>query len=222
VPALLGTHGLTDLQICEFQLPSRDPAFLADLRREIEANGVTLDALLIDHGDVTHPDRHEADAQAIAGWLDVAHALGARHARIAAGDQAPTDATLERSAAHLCRLRDLGRERGVRVVTENWKRLLPSSREVLTPDALRAAASGLVGVAVVIVDATTAVTAMTGTAIEPISFGWVIFRSVRSVWSGTSRIRKAVGTLREAAGRITSIRNLRAIRGLFPRPGDHQ
>lgn len=88
--------------------------------------------------------------------------------------------------------------------------------EVLTPDALRAAAEGLVGVATVIVDATTAAAAMTGTAIEPISFGWVIFRSVRSVWSGTSRVRKALGTLREAAGRIVSIRNLRAIRRLKP------
>lgn len=131
VPAMLRAHGLTDLQVCEFQLPSRDDGFLRDLRRAIEANGVTLDALLIDHGDVAHPERHEAEAGVIAGWLDVAAALGARHARVAAGDQPPTDAALERSAAHLCRLRDLGRDRGVRVVTENWKRLLPSPREVL-------------------------------------------------------------------------------------------
>ncbi len=46
VPAKLREHGLTDLQVCHFHLPTRDPAFLKTFRDRIESAGVTLDAML--------------------------------------------------------------------------------------------------------------------------------------------------------------------------------
>lgn len=131
VPAQLRAHGLTDLQICEFQLPSTQPAFLRELRDRIESCGVTLDALLIDQNDIAHPDRGEIEARGVERWLEVAGALGARHARVAAGSHVPSDEALSRSARQLLRLSEFGAALGVRVVTENWRELLPTSREVL-------------------------------------------------------------------------------------------
>lgn len=131
LPGLLREHGLTDLQICHFHLPTRDETYLRELRRAIEAAGVTLDALLIDFGDISHPEIGARDAAEIEAWLPIAATLGARHVRVSAGSQKPHEAALARSATHLRHLSDVGRSLGVGVITENWHDLMPSSREVL-------------------------------------------------------------------------------------------
>lgn len=130
VPAAVRDHGMVDLQICHFHLESRDADYLANLREVIIAAGTTLDALLIDFGDISHPENGARDSIEIENWLSVAKALGARYARISAGAQSPNDETLARSAAHLLRLADIGDRLGVRVITENWHALLPSSAQV--------------------------------------------------------------------------------------------
>ena len=131
LPKLVIEHGLTDLQICHFHLPSREDAYLDELRAAIDSAGVSLDALLIDFGDISHPDTGAGDAMEIETWLNVAARLGATHARVSAGGQMPTEASLGRSARHLLRLSDVGASQSVRVVTENWHAMMPGSREVL-------------------------------------------------------------------------------------------
>jgi sugar phosphate isomerase/epimerase len=128
LPGLLAEHGYDTVQICHFHIPHRDAGYLDELRDALQAEGVTLDALLVDAGDLTHPDdadRHEAW---IAGWLDDATALGARRARVVAGKQEPTVERLAESARRLRRL--AAGHPDVRVVTENWMSLLPSAAEV--------------------------------------------------------------------------------------------
>src|SRR5262245_39111466 len=56
LPAELRHHGYDTVQICHFHLPQRSPAYLNELRAVLAASEIALDALLIDDGDLTHPD----------------------------------------------------------------------------------------------------------------------------------------------------------------------
>jgi sugar phosphate isomerase/epimerase len=128
LPAELRSHGYETLQLVHFHLPSRERSYLEELRVALDEAGVALDALLVDDGDLTSddPDRDEAW---IGGWLDVAAALGARRARVAAGRAVPTPETLRASATRLRRLAEAHPD--VRLVTENWWGMLPDAGAVL-------------------------------------------------------------------------------------------
>lgn len=130
LPAELARRGYDTVQICHFNLPSRDAAYLASLKQALADAGVTLDALLVDDGDLTHPTDADAHEEWISGWLDVAVALGAHKARLVAGQQTPTAERLSESARRLVRLART--HPGVRVVTENWMELLPTAADVHT------------------------------------------------------------------------------------------
>ncbi|MGC4190273.1 MAG: TIM barrel protein [Thermomicrobiales bacterium] len=126
----LAARGYDTLHICHFHLASRDASYLASVREALAANGITLDCLLIDDGDLTAPDadihRHEAW---YGEWLDVAEAIGARRVRIGAGRAAPTPELLAQSGERLARL--AAGHPGVRVVTENWLEMTPDADSVL-------------------------------------------------------------------------------------------
>lgn len=131
LPARIAQHGIRTLEICHFHLPSRDVAYLAQLRRAIEAAGVELWQVLIDAGDVTHPADGARDAAWIAHWIDVAHALGAKRTRVIAGKQAPTRKNLAHSRDAILRLAEKAQPLGIRLVTENWFDLLDTPDDVL-------------------------------------------------------------------------------------------
>lgn len=98
LPAELARRGYRAVQITHFQLPTRDAGYLAELRASLAASEITLDAFLVDDGDLTHPtdaDRHE---RWISDLLDDAETLGAHHARVVAGRSAPTPELLASSA----------------------------------------------------------------------------------------------------------------------------
>ena len=103
---------------------------VADLRAALDQANVELWALLIDDGDVTHPEHHDRDAAWIAGWLDVAGALGATCARVIAGKQPPSNEAFARSRAHLADLTARAKDLNVRLMTENWFGFLPSPPHV--------------------------------------------------------------------------------------------
>lgn len=140
LPDELRRRGFDTVQICHFHLPTRHPDYLASLRARLENAGVTLDALLVDDGDLTHPTDADVHQAWISGWLDDAEALGARRARLVAGKQTPTPERLESSGRRLAEL--AAAHPGVRVVTENWMALMPSAAEV---HAVLGAADGSVG-----------------------------------------------------------------------------
>ena len=130
LPAALAHHGFDSLQICHFHLPTRDHAYLSDLRGAIFAAGLPLHALLIDGGDLTHPDQGARDEDWIARWLPVAARLGAGEVRVIAG-KSVGEGSLERAVAALRRLARVAADQGVRLTTENWYPVLSSPAAVI-------------------------------------------------------------------------------------------
>lgn len=129
LPALLRERGFDCWQICHFHLPSRDAVYLDELRAASADAGLTLHALLVDAGDISHAVSGQRDADWIASWMPVAARLGASNLRVIAG-QTARDGALDESARHLLSLARLGAAPGVGVITENWFDLLA------TPDAV--------------------------------------------------------------------------------------
>ncbi len=125
MPDFLAQNGFDTMQICHFHLPWRDESYLADLCAAIENSGVSLHALLVDEGDLTHPQFGARDEKWIGDWLPVAAQLGARTLRVIAGKTNGQDA-LERSASALLRLCERAEKWGVQIQTENWFALLNS------------------------------------------------------------------------------------------------
>jgi sugar phosphate isomerase/epimerase len=130
LPSALHNHGYSRMELVSFHLPSRDPVYLGELRDQLRTTGVVLQTLLIDDGDITHPVHGARDQAWIAGWIEIANALGAENARIIAGKQSPSPETLDRSVAALRALADGNAGSPVRLTTENWFNLLPSATEV--------------------------------------------------------------------------------------------
>lgn len=130
LPSVLANHGYDRLEIVSFHLRSRDPVYLGELRDQLHVSGVTLQTLLIDAGDMTDPEHGVRDTAWIAGWIDVANALGAENARIIAGKQKPSPETISRSVAGFRELLKRNAGSPVKLVTENWFDLLS------TPDAV--------------------------------------------------------------------------------------
>jgi sugar phosphate isomerase/epimerase len=130
LPSALHNHGYHRMELVSFHLPSRDPVYLGELRDQLKATGVTLQTLLIDEGDITHPEFGPRDTRWIAGWLEIANELGAQNARVIAGRQKPGPEAMNRAVLALRKLEEGNTGSTVRLVTENWHDLLPSAVEV--------------------------------------------------------------------------------------------
>jgi hypothetical protein len=139
LPAALAAHGYFTLEISHPHLPSRDPAYLNELRAAIAEAGVTLLSVLVEAGDLTDPIHGSRDQAWMAGWIETAGLLGAQRARLIAGHAPFAPETLQRSRAALSILAQHGEDHGVRVTTENWFDLLA------TPDAVCALLDSLEG-----------------------------------------------------------------------------
>ena len=85
LPSVLANHGYHRLEIVSFHLRSRDPIYLGELRDQLKVSNVRLQTLLIDAGDISHPEHGARDQAWIAGWIEISNELGAENARIIAG-----------------------------------------------------------------------------------------------------------------------------------------
>ncbi len=131
LPRLVAAEGISRLEICSFHLPSRKPAYLADLKAALADAGMRLQTLLIEAGDLSDPETSARDADWISGWVGVAEELGADNARIIAGRQKPTDVALKLAADGLNTIAERHAGSPVRLVTENWFDLLSTPENVL-------------------------------------------------------------------------------------------
>ena len=135
VPAQLAERGIGCMEICHFHFPSVDAGYVAELRRALEFAGVELFSVLIDAGDITHPEaaHREADLSWIKAWIGVAARCGAKNVRVIAGDAQPDPdgRAVRLSAAGLRQLSSYAQERGVRVMTENWHALTMQPQSLL-------------------------------------------------------------------------------------------
>ena len=132
VPARVAKFGINTLELCHFHIPSLDKGYLNELRGAIEAANVELFSLLIDHGDITHPEYANRDLVWIGEWIDTAGLLGATCARAIAGKAAPSAEVLEMSRSGLKELAERAEANGVRLMTENWFSVLSTPQNVLT------------------------------------------------------------------------------------------
>jgi len=128
LPQVLTQRGYNALHICHFHLPSRDDAYLAQLRDALAEAEIDLDTLLIDDGDLTDPATAEQVETWVSEWLDVAEALGATRARVMAGNTALTPESLHTYAERLQRL--AANHPNVRIVIENWLGTLSNAQAI--------------------------------------------------------------------------------------------
>lgn len=131
VPERIAAMGIRTLEICHFQIPSRDAAYLNELRSAIRQAGVRLLSVLVDNGDITDPQHSERDKKWVAGWIETAGELGAERARVIAGKAEYSDEAFALSLHNMAYLAAKGSDCGVRVTTENWFPLLSRPETVL-------------------------------------------------------------------------------------------
>lgn len=129
LPSALANRGYRRMELTSLHLPSRDPVYLGELRDQLAVTGVALQTLLVDDGDITHPEHGARDTRWIAEWIDIGAELGAENVRVIAGKQRPGPETLNRSILALRELEEMSAG-AVRIVTENWYALLSSPAEV--------------------------------------------------------------------------------------------
>ena len=132
LPAQIAEFGINTLELCHFHIPSLDKGYLNELRGALHAANVELFSLLIDHGDITHPEHADRDLVWISEWIEIAGILGATCARAIAGKAAPSTDALEMSRNGLQTLAKRAEENGVRLMTENWFSILSTPENVLT------------------------------------------------------------------------------------------
>lgn len=125
----LAKRGYASVQIVHFHLQSLDNQYLASVKTALDEHDITLDALLIDDGDLTS-ENIDPHLEWYDAWLEVAATLGANRARICAGRSEPTPALLKTSALHLANL--ASKHPTVRIVTENWMEMMPDADAVQT------------------------------------------------------------------------------------------
>jgi sugar phosphate isomerase/epimerase len=130
LPAALRAHGYARVELCHFHIASLDPSYLEDLRAAFADQGVTIQTLLIDDGDITNPATRARDMAWINTWMGAAARLGAVHARVIAGKQKPTAEALAVSMSGLTHLANSAATQGVKLVTENWFDLTATPYEV--------------------------------------------------------------------------------------------
>ncbi len=132
LPRNLAQRDIGMVEICHFHLPRVDASYLGELRAELAACRIDLYSVLIDAGDVAHPDpqQRKREVDWVRCWLQVAAQLGAHCVRVIAGDALPVgDGPVEdneavcASAESLRALARCGRDLGVGVSTENFRPL---------------------------------------------------------------------------------------------------
>ena len=132
IPARVAEFGINTLEVCHFHIPSLDKGYLNELRSALEAANVELFSVLIDHGDITHPEYADRDLVWMGEWIEAAGILGATCARAIAGKAPPSAEALEVSRNGLQKLAERAEANGVRLMTENWFSVLSTPENVLT------------------------------------------------------------------------------------------
>lgn len=116
----LADHDFSVLEIPHFHIPSTEPSYLAELRSSLKASGIELWSLLIDDGDINHPEFAVRDRDWIESWIRVAATLGAKSVRVIGGMQPVDEEKIGRAERQLARLTEFAEEAGIKIRTENW------------------------------------------------------------------------------------------------------
>ena len=133
LPGEAAKHGIGTVELCHFHFPSDEASYLDALVEAVSAADVELFSILIDTGDISHhdPESRMADFDTIRYWIDVAAEVGAEYVRIIAGDAAVDETSIALSAKGLNELSVYADQQGVKVLTENFKKLAERPETVL-------------------------------------------------------------------------------------------
>lgn len=126
LPATAASKGFRALDVCHFHIPDTSDTYLNTLREAFAQSNIKFYTLLLDYGDVSSADetRRQSDIAFIQKWIDIAAVVGAERLRVVAGESEADDtAALERAAAALRTLIAYGRDKGVQIITENFRSL---------------------------------------------------------------------------------------------------
>jgi hypothetical protein len=111
------------VEICAFHVPSREPAYLDQLKGVLREQRLTVLSMPIDAGNVSvaNPAWREDDLREIEGWIDLAADLGARYVRANASSYVAQEllAPLDVTIASYQRLCEYAGERGLVMTIEN-------------------------------------------------------------------------------------------------------
>ncbi|GDX40609.1 xylose isomerase [Armatimonadota bacterium] len=130
IPTTVAAAGIHTLEICHFQIPSREESYLNELRQALSDAKVELFSVLVDAGDITDAVHSDRDLKWVGEWVDTAAQLGAKRARVIAGKALPTAENLALSKRNMRELADRAKSQGVRLTTENWFDLLSRPEHV--------------------------------------------------------------------------------------------
>lgn len=126
LPIELSRRGILNLEVCHFHLR---PELLNPLAEHCEPYGVVLRQLLIDGGDVAHPEHGSRDREWIELWVRAAGAAGIERARVISG-KSTEEGSFERAVESMEAIIRVGDDAGVRIVFENWFPLMESPEAV--------------------------------------------------------------------------------------------
>lgn len=141
LPSALAQANINTLEIVHFHFPTMDNAYVDELKAAVEEAEIELFSVLIDAGDVTHPDEsvRAGEIAWIRSWLELTARCGASHARVVGGygsvERNHTSLldhpVIQRSAQGLRELADHGSSIGVQVITENFRETTARADQVL-------------------------------------------------------------------------------------------
>ena len=80
IPAKLAAMDTPRVEISHFHLPSRDVSYCEELKHALAESGVEMFTLLVEDGDMTHPDHAARDLAWMANCVTTAGHLGAKSA----------------------------------------------------------------------------------------------------------------------------------------------
>ncbi len=132
LPAQLTRRGISMLEICHFHFPRVDDGYINELRQTLDDEGIELYSVLIDAGDITHPEpaRRNREVVWIRVWMEIAARCGAQCVRVIAGDAEPVRVgnwhdleAVQISVKHLREFAGVGHGLGLNVLTENFRAL---------------------------------------------------------------------------------------------------
>jgi hypothetical protein len=116
--------GVDQIELCAFHVPSREPAYIAQLKGALRENRLGVISMPIDAGNISVADEgwREGDLAEIEEWMELAADLGAKYVRSNASSYVARDealAPLDVTIASYSRLADYASKRGMQMTIEN-------------------------------------------------------------------------------------------------------
>ena len=119
-PAVCASYGVKTVELCSRFFESQDAAYLNDLRKRLEDNGLSVRNIAVDMGNIAGADAavRRTDIEALKQWFYTAAAVGSEAIRINTG-HADDAGAMVRVIEGYRELVAVGEQAGVRLLIEN-------------------------------------------------------------------------------------------------------